>query len=548
MRLCLVLLAAAAAAKRQQPPAPAADGRELFREALQERDFKTALKTAPAAYATWWQQLLKDDPYHVFIETLLIAFLLYLLYGTRRAKNSQKKDQALTDREIDDLVKDWAPAPLVGTASAPPPAMRVVTPAKELGRVHVRRDTNTAKWQSGDPLTKPTKQGALNCGAFDFLAMGSSTKVREAAQAALTKYGCGSCGPRGFYGSIDVHEQLEARVASFSNTKQAIAFSDAASCCTSTVAAFAKRGDLLVVDDGISEPLRTGCVLSRARVVAYKHNDAQDLKRVMEGIRAADRRKGRAPTAQRRFVVCEAVSRDHGGDVAPLKEILALKDEFGYRLILDESLSWGVLGATGRGLKEACGIEDPTSVEITCVDLAPALGSNGGLCIGTDEVVAHQRLSGAGYCFSAAAPPFYSAAALAALDILDSSEGQKRLSKLRSNASLLRKELAKAFDGDALLSVVGTNIEVDLEDDLDVPFVLLEGASSQKLDAIIDAAYASGYAVSLATPPADDAAPALPPLKKKPLALRVTVTADHSETDVKGLVAALAKASAKAIA
>ena len=107
--------------------------------------------------------------------------------------------------------------------------------------------------------------------------------------------------------------------------------------------------------------------------------------------------------------------------------------------------------------------------------------------------------------FSAAAPPFYSAAALAALDILDSSEGQKRLSKLRSNASLLRKELAKAFDGDALLSVVGTNIEVDLEDDLDVPFVLLEGASSTTLDGIIDATYEKGYAVSLATPPADDA-------------------------------------------
>ena len=79
-----------------------------------------------------------------------------------------------------------------------------------------------------------------------------------------------------------------------------------------------------------------------------------------------------------------------------------------------------------------------------------------------------------------------------------------------------------------------------------MPFVLLEGASSQKLDAIIDTTYASGYAVSLATPPADDAAPALPPLKKKPLALRVTTTADHDAADVKGLVAALAKASAKA--
>ena len=90
MRLSLVLLAAAAAAKRQQPPPPA-DDRQLFREALQERDFKTALRTAPQAYATWWRQLLKDDPYHVFTETLLIAFLLYLLYGTRRAKTPKKR-------------------------------------------------------------------------------------------------------------------------------------------------------------------------------------------------------------------------------------------------------------------------------------------------------------------------------------------------------------------------------------------------------------------------------------------------------------------------
>ena len=109
MRLCLVLLAAAAAAKRQQPPPTVADGRQLFREALQERDFKTALRTAPQAYATWWRQLLKDDPYHVFIETLLIAFLLYLLYGTRRAKNSQKKEQALKTGTAPRSQADWWP-------------------------------------------------------------------------------------------------------------------------------------------------------------------------------------------------------------------------------------------------------------------------------------------------------------------------------------------------------------------------------------------------------------------------------------------------------
>lgn len=545
--LCvLAATAATAAAKRQtksqQPPA-----RQLFRDALRERRFKDAVRIAPASYAAWWQNLPKE---HVFVETLLIVFLLYLLYGVKKSK-ATNDSKTLTDNEIDELVGDWAPAPLVPGGASPDGAVRrVVTPATVPGRVHVRKDVATAQWtQKGDPLSALKQKGALNCGAFDFLAMGAAPAVRKAAQEALAKYGCGSCGPRGFYGSIDVHEQLEADVAAFAGTKQAIAFSDAASCCTSTVAAFAKRGDLLVVDDGICEPLRTGCVLSRARVVAYKHNDADDLRRVMETIRKADRRKGRAPTAQRRFVICEAISKDHGGDVAPLKEILALKEEFGYRLILDESLSWGVLGKTGRGLKEACGIEDPDAVEITCLDLAPALSSNGGLCIGTDEVVGHQRLSGAGYCFSAAAPPFYSAAALAALAILDSEDGRARLERLKANASLLRAELFKTFGDEGALTVVGGGYAGrGMELSESVPFALLEapGATAQVLDAIIDATYAKGFAVSMSTPPADDSA--LPDLKPKPLALRVAVTADHTEAEVRGLVEALAKAKAKASA
>ena len=97
--------------------------------------------------------------------------------------------------------------------------------------------------------------------------------MKDASKAAMSKYGCGSCGPRGFYGTIDVHLQLEESIAKFTGSDQAILYSDGASAVSSTIAAFAKRGDLLVVDEGVYEPLVTGVTLSRANVKWFRHND-----------------------------------------------------------------------------------------------------------------------------------------------------------------------------------------------------------------------------------------------------------------------------------
>jgi serine palmitoyltransferase len=110
--------------------------------------------------------------------------------------------------------------------------------------------------------------------SYDFLGMGAANQqMKEAAKAALTTYGCGSCGPRGFYGTVDVHLDLERQISKFCQTEDAIMYSDGASAATSAVAAFAKRGDLLVVDEGVYEALQTGVTLSRANVVYFKHND-----------------------------------------------------------------------------------------------------------------------------------------------------------------------------------------------------------------------------------------------------------------------------------
>ena len=163
-----------------------------------------------------------------------------------------------------------------------------------------------------------------------------------------------------------------------------------------------------------------------------------DLEAIMQSIADDDIRYKRNATQQRRFIVAEGIYHNTG-DICPLPDILALRDRFRYRLILDESLSFGTMGATGRGITEHFGLK-VTDVEILTIAMDTALGSVGGLCIGTREVVDHQRLAGAGYCFSASSPPFLSAAACASLSVLQ--RNPSVLQMLHSNSQALHKGLS----------------------------------------------------------------------------------------------------------
>uniref|UniRef100_A0A7S4EHV8 serine C-palmitoyltransferase n=1 Tax=Pseudo-nitzschia australis TaxID=44445 RepID=A0A7S4EHV8_9STRA len=293
------------------------------------------------------------------------------------------------------------------------------------------------------PRRAETELKVLNFCNFDFLGFQTSDVLRRASTKALNKYGCGSCGPRGFYGTIDVHLQLEKNMARFCNTDQAILYSDGASACSSTVAAFAKRGDLLVVDEGVYEPLSKGVFLSRANVHWFRHNDVQDLERVLKELQATDRKLGRKPTAQRRFIVVEGLYKNLG-TIAPLDKIVALKHEYKYRLILDESFSFGTLGKTGRGVLEEHGKRPMYDAEITTIALENSLGSIGGVTVGNEEVVDHQRLSAAGYCFSASAPPFTSSASVESLRLLE--ERPELVQRLQSNVKYTYKRLLEKVE------------------------------------------------------------------------------------------------------
>jgi serine palmitoyltransferase len=381
----------------------------------------------------------------------------------------------------------------------------------------------------------------LNMATLDFLGMGGSPEVKEAADAALDRYGCGSCGPRGFYGTVDVHLRLEERMAEFWGTEGAILYSDGASTVSSTIAAFCKRGDLLVVDDAVSEPLVTGVALSRAHVKWFAHNDMADLRRVLGQVSAKDAQLGRPANAQRRFLVAEGLYRNTG-TICPLDELVRLKEEFAFRLILDESLAAGVLGPTGRGVTELYGLKPMRHVEITTIGLEAALGSIGGVTVGTEEVVEHQRLSGSGYCFSASAPPFTAVAAMTSLQMLKDNPDDY-LQRIGDNVVYMYEKLkAWCEERRGLLAV---------RSDERSPVVVLQVADCPETECLDEGVFFGevarecldrGVAVCVGGRGQQTASPKSSRPAPTPPSLRMALTATHSHADIDRALSVLAEA------
>lgn len=366
---------------------------------------------------------------HLVVEGFLLVVISYLLFQGAY-KPSKRQERPLTDKEIDELCEEWQPEPL-GGALTPAQTVQLQTPVV-----------------SGEAGTRVTVNGrpALNMTSLNFLGLAGREDVKQRCAATIEKYGVGACGPRGFYGTIDVHLELEERLARFMGSQEAILYSYDLATLPSVIPAFANKKDLIICDEGVNYGIQNGCHLSRARVLYFKHNDVEDLERVLQQVVKEDK-KHRKPL-NRRFIVVEGIYVNYG-DVAPLGRIKELKERYKYRLMVDESMSLGVMGARGRGACEHFGFT-PDDVEFVGASLGNSLAAVGGFCSGDREIVDHQRLSGLGYCFSAALPPFLATAAIATLDHLESSGGEL-MAAVQRNATLFRKAAA-ALPG---LCVVG---------------------------------------------------------------------------------------------
>ncbi|KAJ2777178.1 serine palmitoyltransferase component [Coemansia javaensis] len=404
------------------PTAAAALGDESKRGLLRtawDFSFRLVLRYIKNSY--------KDDPFRTFLEACLIGFIVW--YMAKPKYNIGNNEVELTEKEIDELVDEWRPEPLV-------PALTEFEREVLDKAVMIDGPNGTrVRLASGAGGGKPV----LNFGSYNFLGFVDSEEMAGRAIETLRKYGVGSCGPPGFYGTLDVHMKLEKQLAAFVGHSAAILYSQAFATTLSVIPCFSKRSDIIVADEGVSFMVQRAIFLARSKVYWYKHNDMADLERILGDVnkQLARRGKGALP---RKFIVTEGLFQNTG-DIAPLDELVALKHRYKFRIILDESFSFGVLGKRGAGLTDHYSI-DPHEVDLLIGALCNAIGASGGFCCADKDLVEHQRLSGAGYCFSASMPGILTVAAADAIQALETNPDEY-LSALRENATLLRTLLKR---------------------------------------------------------------------------------------------------------
>jgi serine palmitoyltransferase len=259
-----------------------------------------------------------------------------------------------------------------------------------------------------------------------------------------------------------------------------------------------------------------------------------DLEKVLKGVQEKDKKLGRKSDCQRRFIVVEGIFRNHG-DVCNLPKLVQLKKEYCHRLIVDEAMSIGVLGKEGRGVTEHYSLP-VDSVDIICGSLANSYASVGGFCIGDQEVVDHQRLSGSGYVFSAAAPPFVSVVAMKAMDIL--AEEPSLLTQLQTNVKLLHQGLSSIKGLRVTSDDCSPTIHMRVQDgdDMDHHEAQLQEIASHALEQKGGVVVLPSRTMAADKKGADPWCPSL----------RVTVSAAHTKTQIKESIVVLTKA-AKAV-
>lgn len=268
----------------------------------------------------------------------------------------------------------------------------------------------------------------------NYLGLADHPNLKEAAIRAVEKYGVGSGASRLVSGTMELHLSLEERIASFKGSERALLFNSGYAANTGVISALAQKGDILFCDKLNHASIVDGCLLSRAQLVRYPHNDLAFLRRRL----AEYHGKGRS------IIITDGVfSMD--GDMANLPELVALKKEYGALLMVDDAHGTGVLGPTGRGTAEHFGLQ--SEIDITMGTLGKALGGFGAYIAGSKEIVEYLVNKARSFIFSTSLPPAVLAAASAAFDIVDSSTGADLRRSLAGNAAFLRNSLREAgFD------------------------------------------------------------------------------------------------------
>ncbi len=338
-------------------------------------------------------------------------------------------------------------------------------------------------------------------GTNNYLGLTFEPDCIEAAIHATAREGTGTTGSRVANGSYSAHKELESEVADFFGRKHAMVFTTGYQANLGVISTIAGPDDYLVIDADCHASIYDATRLGTATVIRFKHNDPVDLDKRLQ--RLADK-------PGNKVIICEGIY-SMLGDTAPLAEFAEIKRRHGAYLMVDEAHSMGVLGATGRGLAEALGVEE--DVDFVVGTFSKSLGAIGGYCVSDLDGFEILRVACRPYMFTASLPPSIIASVLAALKVMR--ERPELRARLRSNVRVL-------YDG---LAAAGFRLGRTK-----TPVVAVHIDSPQLAVATWLALLQAGVYVNLALPPATPAGTAL---------LRCSVCAAHSRAQLETVIETL---------
>ncbi|HEX6290874.1 MAG TPA: glycine C-acetyltransferase [Herpetosiphonaceae bacterium] len=337
----------------------------------------------------------------------------------------------------------------------------------------------------------------INLSSNNYLGLTTHPKLCEAAKAAIDRYGVGTGAVRTIIGTMDIHEELERKLAQFKHTEATLVLQSGFTANQAVLGTILGDSDLVISDELNHASIIDGVRLTKAARKVYKHNDMDDLERVLEETRNSQHRII--------LIVTDGVfSMD--GDIAPLPRIAELAKHYGAVTMVDDAHGSGVLGAHGSGTVHHFGIDKEWDISVGT--LSKAIGSVGGYAACSQalrELMEHRARP---FLFSTSHPPSVTATCIAALDLLQSDEGQRLIDQLWDNTRFFKSGLA----------ALGFN--TGISETPITPVIVGEGAKAMQFS---DRLFASGvFAQGIA----------YPTVARDKGRVRTIVTATHTRQDL----------------
>ena len=275
-------------------------------------------------------------------------------------------------------------------------------------------------------------QDVINLSSNNYLGLTTHPRIREAAIQAVRALGVGSGSVRTIAGTMELHMELERRIAAFKKTEASVVFQSGFAANAGTVSALLGKGDLILSDELNHASIIDGARLSRADIKVFPHRDVKALERLLEETREV----------KRRLVITDGVfSMD--GDVAPLPAIAALARAHGAIMMIDDAHSSGVLGRAGRGTVDHFDVHGQVDVQVGT--LSKAIGVLGGYVCGSKSLIDFLYHRARPFLFSTSHPPAVAAACLTAFDVLE--QEPERIERLWANTKRFKAGLSRlGFD------------------------------------------------------------------------------------------------------